>query len=226
MSTELRYCAVHPTHHHPDAPANLCHRCEDNLRTWIRDIPNHYALLPTFLEHGTTDRNPDSKATKRAEAPAPMRLGIVDLLDTRLGRKWQGLDVTEDRRGVLGALLVICAEIKDGRDLTGDLPNTVTTACDYISRHMLWLVTQDWIGDTHHELRTLHRELSDAVGIYRPKPVGKCHNVPDDSDQPCDGPLLANTYGGVRCARCQATWDAAHLRQLGLAQAAAQEASA
>lgn len=216
---EIRYCAVHGTHHHPEPPARLCRRCEANLETWLKEIPNHYALLPRFIEHGTTDANPDSKATKAAEAPAPMRLEIIDLLDTRLGRKWHATEATDDRRGAVGDLLAIAANIHDGRNLTGPLPTTVSQACDYIRRHMLWLTEQEWIGGTYDEIRKLHRALSDAVGIYRPRPVGRCHVVPDDTDQPCGGPLMSNLYGGVHCARCSATWDATHLRQLGLAQA-------
>lgn len=216
-------CAVHPSHQHPDPPARLCRRCETNLREWLTNIPNKYALLPRFLEHGTTDSNPDSKATKRAEVAAPMKLQIVDLLDTRLGRKWLGTQATDDRRGALGTLYAICTEIHDSRNLTGPLPTNVTATCDYLTRHILWLTEQDWIGDTYNEIRLLHRELSDAIGEYRPKPVGRCHVIPDEAEDPCGGPLFANPYGGVRCARCQASWDASKLRVLGLAQAAAQE---
>jgi hypothetical protein len=213
----ITYCQVNGSHKHPDPPAQLCAHCEDQLTRWLKEIPNHYALLPTFLQHGTTDSNPDSKATKRSEAAAPMRLEIIDLLDTRLGRKWQGLAVTDDRRGTLGTLLAITGEIHDGRNLTGEQPTNVTAACNYITRHMLWLITQEWVGDTYSELRKLHRSLSDAVGIYRPKPVGKCHVIPEDAEEPCGGPLMASPYGGVRCPRCESTWDATHLRQLGLA---------
>lgn len=222
MST-ITHCAIHGTHSLPQAPSRLCRRCENNLRDWLREIPERFALLPAFLEHGTTDHNPDSKATKKAEAPPPMRLAIVDLLDRRLGRKWQGLDVTDDRRGAYGTLHAICANIKDARDLTGPIPNTVAGTCDYIARHMLWLAEQDWVNEPFNEVRILHREVSDGVGIFRPKPVGSCHLIPDDTETPCGGPLFANPYGGVRCARCQATWDAAKLRMLGLAQAEAQE---
>lgn len=213
----ITYCQVNGSHKHPEPPAQLCPRCEDQFTRWLKEIPEHYALLPTFLEHGTTDRNPDSKATKRSEAAAPMRLEIIDLLDMRLGRKWQGLDVTDDRRGTLGTLLAITSEIHDGRNLTGEQPTNVTAACTYISRHMLWLTEQDWIGDTFAEIKALHRSLSDAVGIYRPKPVGTCHVVPEHVEEPCGGPLMASPYGGVRCPRCEATWDADHLRVLGAA---------
>lgn len=225
MTDEIRYCATgctrngHPTQTTP--PAAVCTRCEDQLRGWTKTIPENHTLLPTFVEHGTTDRNPDTKSTKAAEAPAPMRLEIIDLLDTRLGRKWQGTATTNDRRGVLGTVLTIANEIADRRDMTPPQA-TVYAACDYITRHLTWLTTQEWAAEVHAELKSLNRNLQDAIGDYRPKPVGKCH-VEDEATQRCGGPLMANRYGGVRCARCHATWDAAHLRQLGLAQAQEQE---
>lgn len=217
-------CAVNGGHRVPTPPARICPNCETQLRDWLRAIPDHYTLLPTFLEHGTTDRNPDSKATKRSEAAAPMRLEIVDLLDHRLGRKWLGTATTDDRRGVLGTLLAIAHEIHDGRQLTGDLPTNVTAACDYIHRHLLWVAEQDWVGDAYAEIKALHRTLSDAVGIYRPRPVGRCHLPQEETEEPCGGPLLANKAGGVRCPRCEAEWEADKLRLLGAALASQETA--
>ncbi len=92
--TELRYCCT--GHSRPtddgtrirvtaDPPAYVCERCETDMRQWLRTIPESYALLPVFIEHGSAEKNPDAKAVKRTEAPAPMRLEIVDLLDERLG---------------------------------------------------------------------------------------------------------------------------------------------
>lgn len=217
----LTYCATgckrnnHPTQITP--PLTICQRCEDQIRDWLRKIPELYALLPRFIEHGTTDRNPESKTTKAANAGAPMRLEIVDLLDTRLGRKWLGTATVDGRRGVLGTVVALANEIRDGRNLKTPEPVSVTTACDLIGNHMLWLTEQDWAADAHAELKALHRELSDAIGDYRPRPVGRCHVIPEDSENPCGGPLMANPYGGVKCPRCDNTWDAGKLRVLGLA---------
>lgn len=224
--TDLAYCATgctkagHKTQITP--PRTICPRCETQIGDWLRKIPDLFALLPRFVQHGTTDRNPDSKSTKAANAPAPMRLEIIDLLDNRRGRKWLGTVTVEGRRGVLGAVVAWANEIRDGRKMATPEPHTVTEACALIGRHLPWVVDQDWADELHAELKSLHRELSDATGDYRPKPVGRCHVVPDDTDQPCGGPLLANPYGGVHCPRCDATWDANELRILGLAQATGQ----
>lgn len=227
MSTELTYCANGCTRRHGDqqhratteAPSQLCPQCEDRLHAWLTKIPDHYALLPTFIEHGTVDRNPESKATKAANAGAPMRLDIVDLLDTRRGRTMNGIAPAHDRRGVIGILKVHVERLAEERPLTTIAAISVTSACQLLDRHRLWLAEQDWITDLYEDIRILHRTLADACGDYRRPPVGTCH-VPNTEGNPCGGGLFANPYGGVRCSRCGATWDAAHLRQLGLAQAA------
>lgn len=221
MTEELTYCATgckrngHRTQTEP--PATICRRCEDQIRDWVRTIPELYALLPTFVEHGTTDRNPESKSTKASNAPAPMRLEIIDFLDTRRGRKWLGTATTDDHRGVYGTVTAIANEIRDTRTMSTPEPSTVAEACQLIGNQMLWLVQQDMAATTHAELKTLHRQLSDAVGDYRPRPVGRCHVEPETSETPCGGPLMANKYGGVHCPRCHNTWDAGELRLLGLA---------
>jgi hypothetical protein len=202
-----------------DTQSRICGHCEDNLTKWLTHIPTNYTLLPGFIAHGTTEQNPESKATKRAEAAAPMRLEVIDLLDTRLGRKWQGLTPTSDRRGVIGTLQAHAEAVQDGRNLTAPLPTHVTGYCAFLRRHLLWIAEQDWVTEFATEMKALNRTVAEAAGIYQRPPVGRCHVPTGDDDTPCGGPLFASDYGGVHCVRCSATWDAAHLRQLGLAQA-------
>lgn len=204
-----------------DSPSRLCSTCVDQVEEWLREIPDLYALLPSVIEHGTTERNPDAPTVKRTEAPAPLRLEIVDLLDTRHGLKWHGTAPADDRRGVLGDLLAHVDTIADRRAVKrpGNV-ETVTGACQFLTRHLLWALEQDWVAYLHSDLKRIHRALSDAVGEYRRPPVGHCHVITDDTDdRPCGGPLFASKYGGVRCGRCHATWDAGQLRLLGLALA-------
>lgn len=210
------------------APSQLCTRCEDNLHKWLTKIADTWPMLPTFVEHGTTERNPDTKATKSAVAPAPMRLEIIDLLDTRLGRKWNGTAAAHDRRGIAGVLQAHVEHLMEDRPLTTlkhDHRN-IAAACNLLDRHRLWLAEQDWIAYLYEDIRVINVELSNAIGDYRRPAVGSCHVIPEGADKPCGGPLFANNVGGVKCARCPSTWDAAHLRQLGLAQAEAQQESA
>lgn len=229
----IRYCANGCTRRHDDqripvqldahTRSRICPRCEDHLNTWLRDIPTNYALLPRFVPHGTTEQNPDSKTTKRAEVAAPMRLEVIDLLDERRGRKWQGLTPTTDRRGVIGTLQAHAERVQEERHLPPIATADVAGYCRFLTRHLLWIVEQDWVADFTTEIKQLNKRVSEAAGIYRRPPVGHCHVVTSETGTPCGGPLFAADYGGVHCARCSATWDAAHLRQLGLAQAARQD---
>src|SRR5262245_56874902 len=87
-----------------DPPSLVCRRCEDRLQAWLERIPDAYAHLPLFIQPGSVDANPESQATKRAHPPVPLRLEVLDLLDTRLGRIWLGTHPDETRRGALGIL--------------------------------------------------------------------------------------------------------------------------
>lgn len=226
--SEIIYCANACTRRHGDeyhrvtteAPSQLCARCESRIHEWLTTLADKYALLPTFIDLGAAERNPDSKATKSANAPAPMRLDIIDLLDTRRGRRWNGTEPTTDRRGVAGTLKVHIDTLIEDRPLTQQPPiTTITAACALLDRHRLWIYEQDWVDLFYEDLRQIHRALSEAVGEYRRPPVGRCHLIHDDNTDLCGGNLFANPYGGVRCARCGSSWQADKLRLLGLAQA-------
>lgn len=226
--TTIIYCANgcvrrHGDEHYPattEAPSLLCGQCEDRLHTWLNKIPDTYALLPTFIEHGAAEKNPDSKTTKTAEAPAPMRLEIIDLLDTRLGRKWNGTAPADDRRGTIGTLRAYVGRLADERPLTTKWADTsVTEACALLDRHRLWIAEQEWITDLYEDLRVLNRQLSDAIGDYKRPSVGTCPGATDDT--PCAGKLYANQTGGVRCTTCHRGWGEDDLAFLGRLQAEA-----
>lgn len=200
----------------PARAGRLCNSCSDRLEKWLQEIPERYALVPQYLEPSADlDRNPEQKATKRPTAPTPLRLAALDLLDTRLGRKWQGTEPTIDRRGALGALLSIANEIRTSNGSTPRQTSTVLHEADTIRGQLDWLTNQDWITDTYQEIRILHRELGDAIGIYPQKPVGTCYVIPTDETEECGGPLLP-THSGVHCPRCGANWGNDELRRLGL----------
>ena len=222
----ITYCANACTTRHGDestpvtteAPSQLCKRCEGRLHDWLVKIPETFALVPMFVEHGSTPADPDGIKTKSAPTQAPMRLDVIDLLDTRRGRKWNGTEPTEDRRGVIGALLPWVDELIEQRPLTQPAPTSVTGCCELLDRHRLWLAEQDWIADLYDEIRRLNRTLSDAIGDYRQKPVGTCPATTDNSD--CGGPIYA-TLTGAHCARCGETWQEGQLRLLGSAMSVA-----
>lgn len=197
-----------------EPPSLLCRRCENDFLKWLDGIPDRYAQLPRHLLPGTTEKNPDSKATKAAHAPTPVSLNTIDLMDERLGRRWQGTEPSADRRGILGLLLVHTERLRDERTLRTDLKPTVAREAATLRAHFDWLTQQAWVTDVHADCKIIFRTLGDAIGIHRQKPVGKC--PVDTDDGLCAGPLLASPYGSVFCPKCQATWDANELRRLGL----------
>lgn len=198
---------------------HLCDGCYDRLEKWLTEIPERFALVPQFLTQGAAlDSNPESKAVKRTVAPAPLRVAALDLLDTRKGRKWLGTEPTSDRRGAIGALLAIANEIRTLRGSPTKDDSHVLGEADYIRHSLETLAAQEWVIETYKEIKVLHRELGDAVGIYPPRPVATCNIVDPNSDNPheCGGPLYPAKGGGVHCARCNETWDTFELRRLGL----------
>lgn len=203
----------------PAKHGHLCDGCYDRLEKWLREIPERFALLPQFLTQGTElEPNPGSKATKRTVAPAPLRVAALDLLDTRKGRKWQGTEPTDDRRGAIGTLLAIANELRALRNSTIKNDSHVLGEADYIRLSLETLSKQEWVTDAYKEIKKLHRELGDAVGIYPARPVATCTVVDPNTDDPhaCGGPLYPSKAGGVYCAECSSTWDTLDLRRLGL----------
>lgn len=223
--SEIRYCANSCTRRHGDRtdPAttydgsNLCNQCETRLEKWLRAIPDTYALVPLFIEHGSTPADPDGIKTKNSNAQAPMRLDAIDLLDTRRGRIWNGTEPTTDRRGVIGILQPWIDWLRTERPLTTITTITVTSACELLLRHRLWIAEQEIVPDFYEDIRKLHRALSDSIGDYRPKPVGRCTNITEDTETPCGGPLYPQDRGGVSCTKCHEHTKEEHLRILGAA---------
>lgn len=194
----------------------LCSHCASKLEQWLIEIPDRYALVPQFLlPSADLDASPETKHTKRPTAPVPVRLAALDLLDTRLGRKWQGTEPTPDRRGTLGVLLAIANEIREDNGSRRRATSTVIHEADTIRGQLDWLTRQEWVTDAYEELRILHRELGDATGQHPARPVGTCGRIRPNTDQPCGGNIYPTDEGGAKCRRCNASWDYDRLRFLG-----------
>ena len=120
-----------------EGAALICPKCIDRLDTWLRQIPDTYALLPSVIEHGTVSTNPETATTKRPDPPAPLRLEVLDLLDTR------------PSRGVAGLLDTWADVVRDQRHLPV-APNTVygvVGSCRLLLAHLPWASQQEWISD-------------------------------------------------------------------------------
>lgn len=198
-----------------DDSAIICAKCVDRLDTWLRQIPDTYALLPSVVEHGTVATNPETASTKRPDPPAPLRLEVLDLLDDR------------PQRGAAGLLDSWADVVRDQRHLHAPAPSTaygVTASCSLLIQHLPWISKQEWAPEFYSEVKPLVREMRDRVGEYRPRPVGTCW-VPVWRDQDgtqalvaCGGLLFLDLdRRGCHCVSCGVQYDAADpaLRRLG-----------
>jgi hypothetical protein len=218
----------------------LCSRCATRLDKWLRSIPDHFALLPAVVDHGTVPADPGTKHTKRPDPPAPMRLEVIDLLDTRPGygalgivHSWAEL-VRDERRqprrcvcghdpaGHITGALNWC--IGEGCECTEYRPvqPTVTSECGLLAANLPWVAGQAFIGELYDEIKQLHRTLADTVGEYRVKPVGKCAAFIDRPGVPvqvlCGGALVMDKERvSVKCLSCGQRHEANEgLRELGV----------
>jgi hypothetical protein len=155
---------------------HLCLSCIEDLSSYLREIPDLYAELDSVRLPGSVSMaGPWTSRPNRLSSPAPVRLGVVDLLDRgeTLSRLLKWTDVN-------GTVSVICAGFRS---------------------HLLTIVTEPWIGDFYRDMRALCRDLGRTVGQPEELPVGKC-SKPGDGDELCRGQLMRLDGGGVYCRRC------------------------
>lgn len=197
-----------------EEPSRLCRGCEAAMAGWLDAIERSFALLPYLLQPGSTPPDPARKIRAGLSPPVPARLDVLDLLDSRRARNRLGAP-TANRRGAVGVLASYADEVRELRRLSPQPHPSVPSEVRLLRRHLLFVTEQDWAPDCHADLRALARQLADAVGDYRPRPVGRCAVLGEEGA--CGGPLMPQRYTvGVRCARCGSTWSAPDLRRLGL----------
>lgn len=233
--------------------------CTERLGIWLRAVPEAYALLPSVVQHGSVPSDPGTKHTKQPDAPAPFRLEVRDLVDSRRGYQHHddGTPILSDnRRGVLGLLHGWATVVREERNQPARctcghmalghrepkkpaLPWCSARACTCMAYRAIaptvsaevallvsnlpWIVEQDLFAkDFYDEIRILNRTLTDTIGDYRAKPVGKCAVLTERPGVPlpvlCGGALVMDREGhGVHCLTCGAKHRASdELRELGL----------
>lgn len=219
------------------------HSCTRKLDRWLRDIPELFGWLLWVKDRGTVAGNPENAKTKQPDAPAPMRLEVVDLLDTRPGfgalailHGWAEA-IRDERKlprrcdcgharpghgGTNGTRKGRCTTVGCPCGLFRETAPTVSAEAGLLVGHLAWCTQQDWAGDLYAEIKDLARVLSDTVGEYRERPVGKCAAWVDRPGVPlpvlCGGALVMDhDKGGVTCLGCGKDYQAdAELRELGL----------
>lgn len=223
-----------------DPPARLCTACVHRLETWLDALADLAYMLPDVWWPGSVDANPDGRHSRRIDPPAPVRLAVLDALDTRRGRRHgealaamlnnggppdPATSITTDHRGMLGALLPWTAWVRELRHLPQPDTATIATETSVLWQHRHWIITQEWVAyrqpgahdieGFYPEMRQLHSILADTVGAWRPRPVGTCRTEIRLGVE-CRGPLLPNQDDGVHCPKCGRHWPPDRLAHLGL----------
>lgn len=219
------------------------HSCTAKLDRWLRDIPDLFGLLLWVKDRGTVPGNPENAQTKQPDAPAPMRLEVVDLLDVRPGfgalailhgwaeairderklpRRCDCLHARPTHGQGRGADKGHCTAAGCGCTAFHETQPTVSGECGLLIGHLAWCAQQEWAGDFHREIKDLARVLADTVGDYRVRPIGKCAAWIDRPGAPlqvlCGGALVMDRdKQGVVCLGCGKDYTADDgLRELGL----------
>ena len=210
-------CVLH--HHTPKTPTTgtlICHGHHQWLKHTLEDIQTTTALLPYFIQPGTTpDQN--TRYARGIDPAAPIRLEVIALYDPRTIAT-----NPDDLTPVLAILQSWAQLIREERKLqTPKTPDTITSTTNLIHQHLNWLITQPYITDLTQELRQIKTALHTAIGDHAPKPVGQCPVIHPDTGE-CNGNLYQDRYGGmsVSCRRCGEVWGETELRRLGLMQTA------
>lgn len=209
-------CALN--HREPKTPAAgilICHGHYRWFTETLLDIQTTTALLPYFLEPGSTPETNETRHRRGIDPAAPIRLEVVALLDKRTHAR-----TPDDLTPVLAVLTAWAQLIRENRNLRKPgKPDTITSTTDTIHRNLDWLATQEFITDLAHELRQIKTALHSAIGDHAPRPVGTCPVVHPDTGE-CGGKLYQDRYGrmSVSCTQCGEVWGETELRRLGLMQ--------
>lgn len=188
-----------------------CQTCIDKLDDALADTLTLFALLPAVIEPGSVQLD-DMPHGRQIDAPAPVRLEVLDMLDDR--RAWSpAVDAPGDnRRGVVGLLESWATRMRQERRYS--IPTgspSVASEIGALRNNLAWIVEQDWVETFADEILKLHRDLEAVCGEPKAKPIGHCPEMVkrEGSDElaPCGAPLFPPIYGEtVTCERCKTSW--------------------
>lgn len=184
-----------------------CRRCVERLDETLEAVVELYALLPSVLLPGSV--LDDMPHGKRVDAPAPVRLDVLDALDERPGYS-KATGALSGLHGIVGVLGEWGRLVREERNFAAPTePITVVTEIGFLRKQLPWITEQPWLDEFEREVKDLHRSLRQVTGDSGPKPIGACPAEFTDDGQvkTCGATLYAPLNGDVvRCRRCRSQW--------------------
>lgn len=155
----------------PDqTPPATCYRCEDRMRSWLREITRQWPLLRACLQRDTGPRT-GTAHSGHAHSPAPVRLDVLSLIGP--APRSTVHSHPDDQTGPTPILTVLQAWAEhtatERRQNTPAL-HQAGDCTTYLTTHLPWICTQPWATELHHELGTL---ITTIRRITHTQPVRK-----------------------------------------------------
>lgn len=218
-----QFCAVCQRRRLSSDEIMTCSLCVGKLDDALVTILELFALLPVFMLPGSVPVA-DRIKHRQVDAPAPVRLEVVDLMDDRIG----DLDDIR-RRGIVGVLEQWARLVAQERRMSArPVKPSVATEVGFLRTHLNWVSEQPWVGEFAAEIMGtdprqpgILRQLEQACGETPPRPkiIGRCPAsiIRDGEPQACGTALYADPASpSVQCRKCGAMWDEKRLAILGL----------
>lgn len=201
--TGPQLCVIHPARPAPPALTDslACKVCVDELEGLLKGLDEQLPRLRAFVQLGATSPDDGVRGGRRADAPAPLRIDVLSLLDPR-NDKSPG-KVLAKWGAVFG---------------TAATPAGLRQALGRIVEH-------DQLRAFARDLRALADEVRRAVGEQGPavRRVATCRrDLPtgDNGTRECGGPIMAAPDGDTAtCGRCGDKWPRDRWQLLGRLQA-------
>lgn len=200
---------------HQARGGHLCDHCLANLRRDLDDVARLWRVLHEMLEPGRGSRS--GGRGKRTDPPAPLRLDILDLLDTRHIPDRDEIR-SEAAQHINGWARVWCEE----QNYTQ--PTDVAAAAQLLATHTEGLARQDWIDEATRDLRRALAILKVAAHDTGEPRIGTCWQATDTGDT-CGGTLRIHTRWHptdpgadqtfVVCSKCKDLWTTDDLAHVG-----------
>jgi hypothetical protein len=195
----------------------LCQPCLDRINTRLGAILELYATLPFVTSIGSV---PDDVAPHRHikgdSAPAPVRLSVIALLDTRNHCTGHYLSDVPDVAGVIHGWAEDLAEHM--RLVGASLDGTLLRSVRFLTAFDTQAAGAPWVDDYQAEIDWCWNALRNVHGLCPPqaRPVGRCPSQ-DGAGRLCGGDLWPDKAGtmSVACGRCQRVYGPTYLRHLG-----------